>query len=164
MRRSFRTDRARRRGATLDRSKSMSALTMKAVPSDLFTYRGLDAAALDEMAAQFRDAKPFPYIRIKNFLTLPPEQAIALFPSTEWEGWRRYHDANNYRKMICSDIDRMPAPLAAMIHDFNGPAFLQFLERITGLKSLIPDPYLEGGGLHTSGPGGKLNPHSDFHQ
>jgi hypothetical protein len=27
----------------------------------------------------------------------------------------------------------------------------------------VPDPYLTGGGLHLSGPGGVLMPHTDFH-
>ena len=40
---------------------------------------------------------------------------------------------------------------------------LRFLERVTGIRGLIPDPFLTGGGLHTSGPGGILAPHADFH-
>jgi hypothetical protein len=34
---------------------------------------------------------------------------------------------------------------------------------VTGIDGLIPDPYYEGGGLHCSGPGGVLLPHTDFH-
>ena len=142
----------------------MSISTTNAVSRELFMYRGLEATAVDELAAQFRGAKPFPFIQIKDFLKLSKEEAVGLFPDTEWPDWRRYHDANNYRKMICRDIARIPPALGVLIHDLNSPAFLRFLEQITGLKALIPDPYLEGGGLHCSGPGGTLHAHSDFHQ
>ncbi len=40
---------------------------------------------------------------------------------------------------------------------------MSFLEAVTGIEKLIPDPYLKGGGLHLSGPGGVLVPHTDFH-
>jgi hypothetical protein len=50
-----------------------------------------------------------------------------------------------------------------MIHELSGPAFLQFLQAVTGIKGLLPDPYLNGGGLHSSGPGGVLMPHADYH-
>jgi Rps23 Pro-64 3,4-dihydroxylase Tpa1-like proline 4-hydroxylase len=142
----------------------MSNKATNAVPRELFMYRGLEAAAVGELAAQFRDARPFPFIQIKDFLSLPREEVVGSFPDTEWPGWLRYPDANNYRKMICSDIARIPPALGMLIHDLNSPAFLRFLEQLTGLEALIPDPYLEGGGLHCTGPGGTLNPHSDFHQ
>jgi Rps23 Pro-64 3,4-dihydroxylase Tpa1-like proline 4-hydroxylase len=131
---------------------------------ELFSYRGLEPAAVDHLAAQFRDAKPFPHIQIKGFLNLSRDEVLDSFPDAEWAGWIRYRDANNYRKMICSDIDRIPPTLASLIHDLNSPVFLRFVEKIADVKALLPDPYLEGGGLHCSGPGGTLNPHSDFHQ
>lgn len=37
------------------------------------------------------------------------------------------------------------------------------LEQITGIKRLIPDPYLFGGGLHLSAPGGIQAAHTDYH-
>jgi Rps23 Pro-64 3,4-dihydroxylase Tpa1-like proline 4-hydroxylase len=39
---------------------------------------------------------------------------------------------------------------------------LRFLEDITGIAHLIPDPYLEGGGFHSIGAGGFLKIHADF--
>ncbi|TYO60757.1 2OG-Fe(II) oxygenase, partial [Bradyrhizobium hipponense] len=39
---------------------------------------------------------------------------------------------------------------------------LGFLERLTGIEGLIPDPYLLGGGLHMIPRGGRLAIHADF--
>jgi hypothetical protein len=66
-------------------------------------------------------------------------------------------------KLSCSDIEVIPEPFRALIRELNDPRFLRVLEQITGIKRLLPDPYLTGGGLHLSGPGGVLSPHTDFH-
>jgi 2OG-Fe(II) oxygenase superfamily len=66
-------------------------------------------------------------------------------------------------KLSCSDIEVIPEPFRALIREFNDPRFLRVLEQITGIKRLLPDPYLTGGGLHLSAPGGVLSPHTDFH-
>jgi len=79
------------------------------------------------------------------------------------DGWSRYRDAYQRNKYICSDITRIPDPIKTLIDELQSPRFLHFLEELTGIKSLIPDPYLEGGGLHLSGAGGVLRPHTDFH-
>src|SRR6185437_550489 len=46
--------------------------------------------------------------------------------------------------------------------ELNSATFLQFLERLTGVDALIPDPYFFGGGLHQIEPGGFLKVHVDF--
>ena len=48
------------------------------------------------------------------------------------------------------------------IFEFNSPKFLDFLEGITGIRGLIPDPYFTGGGLHQIRKGGRLGMHTDF--
>jgi hypothetical protein len=40
---------------------------------------------------------------------------------------------------------------------------VRFLEQLSGIQNLIPDPHFFGSGLHfTDGDGGKLNIHADF--
>jgi hypothetical protein len=39
---------------------------------------------------------------------------------------------------------------------------LQFLEGLTGIDALLPDPYFVGGGFHETSRGGKLGVHADF--
>ena len=58
------------------------------------------------------------------------------------------------------------ATLAPVVRAFldamNGYEMLQFLEALTGIEGLIPDPYFGGGGLHQIEPGGFLKIHADF--
>ena len=42
--------------------------------------------------------------------------------------------------------------------------FVDFLERLTGIDALIPDPHYFGGGLHQIRPGGFLKVHADFNR
>jgi len=46
--------------------------------------------------------------------------------------------------------------------ELNGQAFLGFLEQMTGISGLIPDPHYDGGGLHETKRGGHLGVHADF--
>ena len=45
---------------------------------------------------------------------------------------------------------------------FNAQPFLEFLEGLSGIDGLVPDPYFVGGGFHEIGRGGKLGIHADF--
>jgi hypothetical protein len=51
-----------------------------------------------------------------------------------------------------------------VIQQFNAQVFVEFLEGLSGIKGLIPDPYLGGGGLHQIPAGGTLNIHADFNR
>ena len=115
------------------------------------------------LRAEFSEAKPFPHLAIPDFIKIPQDSLLAAFPKPDWEGWQGFQDAYQTSKRFCQDIDRIPQLPAAMIHDLSSPAFLEFLGAVTGIPRLMPDPYLEGGGLHMSGPRGVLTPHTDFH-
>ena len=43
-----------------------------------------------------------------------------------------------------------------LVRFLNAQPFLDFLEKLTGIGGLIPDPYLIGGGYHETPPGGFL--------
>ena len=51
-----------------------------------------------------------------------------------------------------------------ILAEFNGMVFLEFLENLTGIKPLIPDPHFKGGALHQVLPGGSLAIHADFNR
>ena len=42
--------------------------------------------------------------------------------------------------------------------------FTTFLEELTGIKNILPDPHFRGSGLHFTGPGGSLDIHADFNK
>ncbi len=113
---------------------------------------------------RFMNAGPFPHIVIDDVLD-DDEAAAAVeaFPPTSWTGWKRYGDEYQPRKHICSDIEALPPPLQRLLDEMNRPAMLEWLQELTGIDHLVPDPHLEGGGLHCTAAGGTLTPHTDFH-
>jgi hypothetical protein len=126
----------------------------------------LSATALDAGAdrqEEFAHADPFAHIVLDGVLAAAPSDLLATFPKPDWAGWRRsvdqYHSANR----TCSDLSVLPAVMAGLLGELQSPATLQFLEQLTGIDKLIPDPYLEGGGLHCSSPGESLDPRPDRH-
>ena len=52
--------------------------------------------------------------------------------------------------------------LFSVLFAFSSYTFIHFLETLTGINGLIPDPHYQGGGLHQILPGGKLRIHADF--
>ena len=49
-----------------------------------------------------------------------------------------------------------------LLNQFNGATFINFLEELTGISGLIPDPHYFGGGLHQHERDGFLKIHADF--
>jgi hypothetical protein len=136
---------------------------------DIQTVAGfrLDAAALQDLALErapaYRDAKPFPHAVFDDFL---PEELIdacvAEFPREEDPRWDLYTDQGNSFKVATSDETLMGPVTRQLIAEFNGKAMIDFLEALTGISGLVPDPHLVGGGLHQLNPGGFLRVHADF--
>jgi hypothetical protein len=126
----------------------------------------LDLAALaarsDELSAVFGSAVPFPSAVVDDCLRIGPDEC-APFPDETWSGWRTLGDSYQHEKRQCSTRALIPEPWGQLLDELNSTEFLAFLEDVTGIRKLIPDPYLEGGGLHLSMPGGILAPHTDFH-
>jgi hypothetical protein len=117
---------------------------------------------VEAAAAGYREAQPFPHAVFRDMLRLDPS-VMEAFPDPEWSSWTALGDTYQFRKLTCSNIEVIPDPFARLIRELCDPGFLRLLERLTGIRRLIPDPYLKGGGLHMSGPGGVLAPHTDFH-
>jgi hypothetical protein len=124
------------------------------------SYSEDDLAAL---ATAFASAQPFPHIVIPDAVRTAPEDVLPIFPPLDSPLWRHRHEAYQPGKMTLSRIDRIPEPLAAMLRELMEPAALEFLERVSGISRLLPDPYLDGGGLHCSASGGVMAPHTDVH-
>jgi hypothetical protein len=132
------------------------------LPISQFNFGSYTVNVLKALAKSFSEGKPFPHIVIDDFVTVDHDEVCAAFPTQDWAFWDRFDDGYQFQKRHCSEISRMPALYRNMIHELSGPAFLRILEAITGIRGLLPDPYLYGGGLHLSGPGGILAPHVDF--
>jgi 2OG-Fe(II) oxygenase superfamily len=116
-----------------------------------------------EIGRRFGTAAPFPHVVLDDVLDADAADLLEGYPAPDWPGWDRYRDVYQRGKLICSDIATMPPLTCDLVQELCAPRFLQFLEQVTGISRLLPDPYLEGGGLHMSGPGATLTPHTDFH-
>jgi hypothetical protein len=125
---------------------------------DLSRFRDLVPAG----SARYAAGAPFPHIVLDDMLLAKPE-ILESFPARDWPYWQPLGDTYQVEKYTCNDIGLIPEPYKSLIHELSAPAFLRLLEKLTGITKLIPDPYLAGGGLHLSGPGGILAPHTDFH-
>ena len=125
-----------------------------------------DATHLNQLAEKFcgdyAQADPFPHVVIDG---LVPNAVLAKvleeFPAPSEPFWGKYIHANS-RKLASNDLNRMGPISRELIRELNAPLFLQFLEKLTGMAGIIPDPYLQGGGLHQIERGGFLKVHADF--
>lgn len=79
------------------------------------------------------------------------------------EGWKEFQSKYE-KKLQMNRYANLPTVTRHLVDALNSEPFLQFLTTLTGIEGLIPDPYLQGGGIHKIEPGGKLGIHVDFNQ
>lgn len=139
------------------------SVTTTSERKNFFDFRTYSQGRVEQLATEFKQAKPFPHLVIEDFLNLTPDEAAGIYPTPDWPHWNKRNDFYQSGKMYCRDTDVIPPLISSMFYELSSPPFLRFLESVTGIGGLIPDPYYEGGGLHCSGPEGVLMPHTDFH-
>lgn len=128
-------------------------------------YLAFDAAeckALGQsLADQYQHAEPFPHIVLDDFLDQATlKRVLADFPSSEN---KFFFDRDQERlKFQYQPHEVQSALVRNLFAELNSQAFLGFLEEMTGIGGLIPDPHFEGGGLHETKRGGHLGVHADF--
>lgn len=111
-------------------------------------------------------AKPFPHIYFDDFFDSSfLEQVLSEFPNMNHAAEDIYHDDNQRKKRTLSTYEKMQPSSQLMIDFLNSAIFLNFLQRLTGIREqLIPDPSMEGGGFHETLSGGFLKLHVDFNK
>jgi 2-oxoglutarate-Fe(II)-dependent oxygenase superfamily protein len=130
--------------------------------SYVFEVDRLDRIA-DARSVEFCSANPYPHVVIDDFLR--PEAADLLareFPGADALAWDHYAAAGLEVKLGSSREEDFPELHRSAIHDLNSGIFIRFLERLSGIDSLLPDPHLFGGGLHITRRDGVLGIHADF--
>jgi len=133
---------------------------VESLAEDVLNYRELDGLA-DRRRDEFNNALPFPHIVIDDFL--PPAFALEVareFASNR-DGWDHYRHYNE-DKTALTHLDGMPPRTRQLVDALISRAFVDFVQRITGLGDLLADPELDGAGLHKVPRGGFLNVHTDF--
>ena len=123
----------------------------------------------EQNSTKYQSASPFPHILLEDFIEQSVlELILSLFPSPNTKlNWRKVsaklENQNVQYNKLGMPHEREVAPIIRrLLWEMNAGPFLRFLEQLTGIKGLIPDPSLQGGGLHQSLPGGLLGVHADF--
>jgi hypothetical protein len=108
-------------------------------------------------------AEPFAHAVMDHFLPeAMTESLLAHFPEDPKQHDKVYekgYGGTHKRQISPYDCD---AHLRAAFAFFNSAQFVRFIEGITNIEGLIPDPYFAGGGLHETSSGGLLGIHADF--
>lgn len=123
-------------------------------------------ALADRHRADHAGASPFPHTVIDDlFPDEVLERILAEFPAADEAGWKTY-DSVGERKLEANpavgERSTFGHRTRELLYELNAAPFLNFLESLTGIRGLIPDPHYWGGGLHQITRGGFLKIHADF--
>jgi Rps23 Pro-64 3,4-dihydroxylase Tpa1-like proline 4-hydroxylase len=117
------------------------------------------------MQEKVRSALPFPHFCIDNFLKQDfAEEIYNSFPSfSEAKSvGRQFTTVNEKKKIQITDSSKFPAPIARLNDLLASRDFTDLMTDIFGIPNLIADPALQGGGIHETDTGGRLDVHIDF--
>ena len=118
-----------------------------------------DPAALQP---RYVSAQPFPHVVIDGlFPDEVLEAVLTEFPTADEIDWRRFDNATEKKLGYWHESALLPR-LQLFLYEMNSVPVLRFLEALTGIQGLIPDPYFGGAGPHQILPGGFLKVHADF--
>lgn len=118
-----------------------------------------DPAALHD---SFRGADPFPHVVIDGLFD--DERLLGVledFPRPGEIEWDRFDSATE-KKLGYSYRSRLRERVELFLYQMGSPPVLRFLEELTGIPGLVPDPYFGGAGPHQIERGGFLKVHADF--
>ncbi len=113
-------------------------------------------------ADEYQSGEPYHHICIDNFLPEPVisnvRADLALLPDETEGSFSRSQENLKFQY----SPERLPSFSKNLFYAFNSRPFILFLEEMTGIKGLIPDPYFIGAGVHKTLNGGHLDIHADF--
>lgn len=135
---------------------------MNKVEGSWFFPDDLKASVTAELAERYQSAQPFPHIVLDEFLDETIlDDVLQSFPTDRSTSvsYQRRQENLKFQFHPRAAIDPFGCHL---FNELNGEAFLGFLEELTGITPLIPDPYYVGGGFHETLPSGHLSIHADF--
>lgn len=118
-----------------------------------------------ELRRQFDTAEPFRHLCIDGFLE--PEfarEVAAAYPSFEDALARgfSFDFVNERKKVQVTDASKFPEPVVRLHQAIASQEFRDRLSEVTGIENLLADEQLVGGGMHVTGPHGRLDVHVDF--
>jgi Rps23 Pro-64 3,4-dihydroxylase Tpa1-like proline 4-hydroxylase len=119
---------------------------------------------IEAYSAGYDSAIPTPHTVIDGFFRSDFIDPLASqFPPLEQMA-KIFREPMSYKGQTSDIANKAPA-FASVFETLQSAEFIAQLEVVTGIKSLLPDPVLAGGGLHQSPSSGFLDLHVDanFH-
>jgi hypothetical protein len=135
------------------------------VVAEAFLFdRGRLDEVLDRIGIAYATAQPFPHAVIDGLVPdAVLDEVVAEFPAPGGPGWLAFDSPTERKLASLSDATIGPAA-SLLLAQLNVGPFVGFLERLTGIDGLVPDPFFLGGGLHQVERGGYLEVHADFNR
>lgn len=137
-------------------------MIIKTTSTDYGYFEPSISALGTQYCDRYKSAKPFPHIVLPDFLD---EDILDLclreFPATPASSAAGYMRRQENLKFEFKPETLSP-PLRSLFYSFNSIPFVGFIENLSGIKGLIPDPYFAGAGFHEVSQGGHLDIHADF--
>jgi Rps23 Pro-64 3,4-dihydroxylase Tpa1-like proline 4-hydroxylase len=116
---------------------------------------------LEDLQQEYLSARPFPHLVLDNLFPAESVDAV-LSELTHLNSDQWIYE--NHKTLVKSNM-RSAVDLEENGFQFvsllNSAGFLYLVSEITGVKGLLPDPYLTGAGYTVMGEGGKFSVHAD---
>ncbi|MCC7517540.1 MAG: 2OG-Fe(II) oxygenase [Pseudomonadales bacterium] len=133
----------------------------------LLDYHRLEQLA-SEQARHYQHAEPFPHIAIDHFIDADTvHRLLQRFPELHEKPTQATLDSGKFpqpNKLWLSNQAGADPLIRHLYWELNSAPFLHFLETLTGIKNLIADPHMAGGGVHETLRDGLLMIHADFNK
>jgi Rps23 Pro-64 3,4-dihydroxylase Tpa1-like proline 4-hydroxylase len=121
----------------------------------------------ERLRREFASAQPFPHVVLDGLLDPAfAREVSAAYPSLEQARalGREFAGLNERGKIQITDTTAFPEPVQRLNALLASPAFLERIAFVTGKQDLLADEALVGGGMHATGPRGRLDVHVDFNR
>jgi len=149
------------------RSAQIKGRNLPPLEAPFFFEREALLPVAEAHAGEFASAAPFPNLAIDGLV--PAEvlrQVLGEVPAADDERWFSRENPKSHAKQEIQNDWELGPTTRHLLDQFNSAVVVEFLERLSGIEGLIPDPHHDGGGLQQIGAGGFLKIHTDvpFHR
>ncbi|KAJ1403933.1 hypothetical protein B484DRAFT_457432 [Ochromonadaceae sp. CCMP2298] len=111
----------------------------------------------------YSSAPPFPHVYVDGMFPASLIHHVNAEVNHMKSGaFKNYRGTAQAGKTAVEEERRMGPATRMIFAAMRSKAFVQFLEKMSGITGLIPDPHYRGSGIHSTVVGGKLNIHADF--
>eukprot|EP00545_Synedropsis_sp_CCMP1620_P005897 CAMPEP_0119016646 /NCGR_PEP_ID=MMETSP1176-20130426/13965_1 /TAXON_ID=265551 /ORGANISM="Synedropsis recta cf, Strain CCMP1620" /LENGTH=242 /DNA_ID=CAMNT_0006970143 /DNA_START=83 /DNA_END=808 /DNA_ORIENTATION=+ len=126
-------------------------------------------AIAKQYKAQYAAAKPFPHVSLDGIF---PERVLQVLLEEIPEANGGCYDITHCfllpgQQFLKSYVDKEAnmGPYTRIVFGLlRSSTWIRFLEELSGIQQIVPDPHYRGSGIHVTGSGGNLNVHADFNR